>query len=166
MPAAIPPFKRLLSNYKVNELGCWIWQGSIASNYGQIKVFGKMRTTHKYSYELHKGNIDIGFEVMHLCNNKLCINPDHLKKGTHKENMQQAIKDKLLDHSKIKYRGVGGVERSQSKQVFVKGKAYGSLNEAEKKLELGSGTVAYWIKNKPNVARLISKEEYINLINK
>ncbi len=167
MPAPKPPFKRLITNYQTNSQGCWIWQGrATKAGYGQIKVFGKIVSVHRYSYELHKGNIAKSLEVMHTCNNKLCINPDHLILGTHKENIKQAIKDKLLDHSKINYKGVGGINRDQSIQVLVKGIAYGSIREAEQVLKLGKGTVRYWVKNKPDIARLITKQEYYQLKNK
>ena len=163
MPSPVPPFKRLLSNYIIDDNSCWIWRGNILkTGYGQIKVFGKMYSTHRFSYELHKGTIPNNLEVMHLCNNKLCINPDHLKTGTHKENIQQAIRDGLLNHKNIKYKSVSGINKSQSKQVFVKGSVYGSINEAEKLLGVGSGTVSYWIRHKPNLARIITKENFIN----
>jgi len=161
MPASKPPFQRLLQNYKINYKGCWEWQGSrTKAGYGQIKVFKKMMSSHRYSYQLYKGAIKDGLEVMHMCNNKICINPCHLTLGTHKENIQQAIKDGLLNHSKINRKGIGGVKRKQSIQVLVKGVAYGSMKEAERLLGIGGGVVKYWVKNRPDIAKTITKEEY------
>jgi hypothetical protein len=45
---------------------------------------------------------------------------------------------------------------------MVLGKPYGSLNEAERALGLGSGSVAYWLRTGNPKAQKISKEEYKN----
>lgn len=159
MVAKSPPFKRLYSNYKVDG-DCWIWQGNAYSNgYGCIKAFGKMVSCHRLSYSLYHGEIPTGMEVMHSCDKPLCINPDHLSIGTHKENMH----DMITKGRKVtgKSNPVRGVDRWQSHQVMVLGKAYGSKKEAERSLGLGSGTVNYWVKNKPEKARIITTEEYI-----
>ncbi|HJV75390.1 MAG TPA: hypothetical protein VJ654_14280 [Noviherbaspirillum sp.] len=56
-----------------------------------------------------------------------------------------------------------GANSWQSKQVVVLGKPFGSQNEAERELNLGSGTVAYWIKNHPSKAALLTTEQYKEL---
>ncbi len=168
MPAPIPPFKRLLSSYRVNETtGCWEWTGSLtAKGYGQIKAFGRMRGAHIVSYELHKGPIPAGCEILHSCDNKPCINPDHLSAHSHAKNMKEAAERGLMpkgeNHSRFKKPGRRGIASSQSLPVRVKGKVYGSKKEAEKMLGLGSGTVSYWIKTKPEIANEITREEYHN----
>jgi len=168
MPAAEPPFIRLLKNYKVNEkTGCWEWSLSTYDNgYGQIKAFGKEVLVHRFSYELHKGPIPDGLEILHSCDNKICINPDHLSVGTHQKNMEEAKERKRMrsgkDHHFYGSDHKRGAKSTQAKQVMVKGKIYGSINEAEKILDLGSGTVNYWLKNKKNQARLVTREEYKN----
>lgn len=158
MPIKTPPFKRLYSNYKVVS-DCWIWQGNTqSSGYGCIKAFGVMVSCHRLSYELYNGKIPDGMEVMHSCDNPLCINPDHLSLGTHKDNMRDMIKKGRAKRGKPN--PVSGVDRWQSHQVFVLGKPYGSKKEAERALGLGSGTVSYWVKNRPEKARIITIEEY------
>ena len=42
----------------------------------------------RYIYQMFKGEIPSGLVIRHTCDNKKCINPDHLILGTYKENTQ------------------------------------------------------------------------------
>lgn len=156
-----PPYLRLLEKYKVaKSTNCWEWTGTFAnSGYGQLKVFGRMVSAHRYSYELHNGHIPDGMCVLHQCDNKTCINPDHLTLGTHAENLREAAERGLMPtgeaHPNFGKPRPFEQYRKQCKPVIVKGKKYRSINHAERCLGLGSGTVNYWIKHKPNIAKHI-----------
>lgn len=72
--------------------GCWLWLNSLTSSgYGKIYHEGKLWLAHRVSYLIHKGRIPKGKVVMHTCDNKVCVNPNHLKLGTHKENTHDMI---------------------------------------------------------------------------
>lgn len=159
MPKAVAPFKRLMSNFVVDEsTGCWLWVSSKYRNgYGWLKVFGKTVSAHRYSYELHKGDIPPDMEILHSCDVKNCINPDHLRIGTHAENMKEAsVRGRMLSGKDHPMYGRKNPRPNQANRVMVLGMEYSSQNEAERKLGLGSGTVRYWLKNKPEKASLIS----------
>ncbi len=75
------------------ELGpCWMWTKSLATKgYGQLRVHGKKRYTHRVAYELLVGVVPEGLELDHLCRNPACCNPAHLEPVTHAENVRRGI---------------------------------------------------------------------------
>jgi hypothetical protein len=77
----------------VTESGCWLWIGRThaRSGYGYPMWNGKAQQAHRLSYEAHKGAIDSGMVVMHSCDTPCCVNPDHLKAGTHAENRGDCV---------------------------------------------------------------------------
>lgn len=161
MSKAVPPFIRLMNGYAVDSInGCWVWQGhTYANGYGAIKVFGKMGLCHRLSYELHKGQIPEGMEILHSCDNRLCINPDHLRAGTHRENMSDAVdRSRMRKGDNHPMWGKKNPRPSQAKRVHVLGKDYNSQKEAERELGLGSGTVRFWVLNKPEKAWMLENK--------
>ena len=85
--------QKLLNKMIVNpQTQCWEWQAATNNiGYGFIRADGKMRTAHRVSYEQHIGPIPAGKIICHSCDNKKCINPDHLWAGTVMENMRDMI---------------------------------------------------------------------------
>jgi hypothetical protein len=83
----IAHFKRPI---KLHSNGCWIWQGSISTQ--GYAIYNNVRV-HKLVVEHIHGPLTKEQVTRHLCNNKQCINPKHLKPGTFSENMLDAVKD-------------------------------------------------------------------------
>ena len=70
----------------VTESGCWLWLGRLMKN-GYGAASRPYRTAHRLSYVAFKGAIPKDLEIDHLCNVRLCVNPEHLELVTHAENM-------------------------------------------------------------------------------
>lgn len=79
--------------YSVAENGCWIITSHTGKDkYRKVHRDGKYIMVHRYAYEQANGPIPKGKVIMHLCDNTRCINPAHLKAGTHKQNSVDMMK--------------------------------------------------------------------------
>lgn len=75
---------------------CWIWIGRINwAGYGiiDLKRDGKWVNlrAHRFSWELNYGIKLGGSSVLHKCDNRKCVNPEHLFLGSHKDNMKDMV---------------------------------------------------------------------------
>ena len=91
----------LLSMADSSQDGCIYWsRAKSKGGYGQIWDGTKVQYVHRLVAQIAHGQPEPGQEVLHSCDNRACINPVHLRWGTRKENMQDAIARNRLTNRK------------------------------------------------------------------
>ena len=93
---------------KVDKTGsCWLWTACVGNHgYGCFSLNNKTKTAHKLAYVQYTGEVPEGLFVLHECDNRKCVNPDHLFLGTNQDNVDDMLnKNRSLkgsDHSQAK----------------------------------------------------------------
>lgn len=91
-PVTAPVLQRFME--KVVFLGGhWLWTGPQGHSrggaaYGRFSLAGSQRAAHRLAYQWWVGPLRPADHVRHTCNLPLCVNPDHLRAGSHANNMQ------------------------------------------------------------------------------
>lgn len=95
--------------------GCWYWNLSLDSaGYGLFQSVGKKYKAHRFSYWISKGEIG-DLCVCHSCDNRNCVNPDHLWLGSEKDNYD----DMVNKNRRVILRGIRhGCHRLKENQVL------------------------------------------------
>lgn len=72
--------------------GCWEWTAHRdKKGYGSFGFSGKVQKAHRVAYILTFGELPDGAHILHSCDNPSCVNPGHLRTGTHTDNMQDKV---------------------------------------------------------------------------
>jgi len=102
--------------WEVNEKGCHICTSHKPGSHGypQIEINNKKRTINRVAFEKAYGPIPEKLQVCHTCDNRMCINPEHLFLGTINDNMKDMCK---------KGRHISGEEWGQGRRGEKNGRA-------------------------------------------
>lgn len=90
-------FRRKPKRYEVDSVtGCWNWLSTVSPNgYAGVFIGGKRWTVHRLIYETLNGPVPEHLDLDHLCRNRRCVNPEHLRVVTRHVNSQCGAKAKL-----------------------------------------------------------------------
>lgn len=78
--------------FKILPNDCWQWTSGVGTNgYGQFSVHGVTKHAHRVAWEIvgHRFR-DPWLQLDHTCENKLCVNPNHLQEVTQGQNLSYA----------------------------------------------------------------------------
>lgn len=88
-----PVQQRILSRIRVNDRGCWVWQGATSSDYGRMGNGepGGTEGVHRLAYRAWRGELKRARPLDHeKCDNPPCCNPWHLEPKTNWENLSRS----------------------------------------------------------------------------
>lgn len=87
-----PMLKLIMSRRRITANGCWEYTGKVGPRgYAGISFRKKRVRIHRLVYRIVKGPFPRDYDVMHLCDNPPCFNPDHLRAGTTQENVRDCL---------------------------------------------------------------------------
>lgn len=101
---------------KVDKSGsCWEWTAyKDRHGYGQFHFDGRAVLSHRHSWEQHNGPIPDGLVIDHACHNPSCVNPDHLRLATVKQNAENLLGATMASKSRVR-----GVSWHQQQKKWV-----------------------------------------------
>lgn len=83
---------RIKARLRVAESGCWEYTGYVLpTGYVQVSYHSQRTKAHHVVHMATKGPVPDGKVVMHSCDNRKCLNPDHLSLGTQSENIRDCV---------------------------------------------------------------------------
>lgn len=103
---------------------CWVWNkatdrnGYARTNYkNDAGKWAVLLNLHRHVFVAYNGDLDPTTPVVrHTCNNRCCINPDHLIQGTQRDNVADAIEANT--HSSLHQKDVRRLTADERHEIY------------------------------------------------
>jgi hypothetical protein len=119
--------------------GCWQWIGATKGNgYGHMTIDSKNVPAHRASYILFVGPVPSKMDVCHTCDNRSCVNPEHLFLGSRRQNMEDMAE---------KGRGSGGAKKHLTEAQVQEIRARLASGHSARKIALSMGLSPMTVSN-------------------
>ena len=120
---------------------CWEWAKSTVRGYGSFGAGGVTVYCHKLSWCLHHGPVPDGLCVLHRCDNRKCVNPEHLFLGTREDNIRDMIaKDRSINLSGSSH-GMSKLTEDQVRYIKTKLLSQQSLSSLSREFGVSVQTI-------------------------
>lgn len=127
----------------LTESGCIEWQGSkLGNGYGRKWINGKSVLVHRLALEVKlPGFLESGYLACHTCDNRSCINPDHLVPGTPADNTRQMIDRERKTARRKSIPGIGKLTIDQIREIQAKHRSGAAKRQLAREYGVNQQTV-------------------------
>jgi hypothetical protein len=134
--------EQLLTKGTKTSNGCIEWDGyKCPEGYGVLSVQGKKVKAHRLAATLAYGQPQKNHRALHSCDNRPCINPEHLRWGTAKENYQDMIDRNRTNYASGERHGKTKLTNADVLQIRELGKQGVSQTEIAKRYNMSQAGI-------------------------
>lgn len=120
--------------------GCWLYDGCLdRAGYPSTRYKSKVTRMHRASYAAFKGEIGNKL-VLHKCDVRCCVNPDHLFLGTHEDNMKDMVAKKRRKND------ASPMSEAEKAQIRASILAARSIHGVAMDMGRDPSSIRYWVR--------------------